>query len=288
MQEAGNVAGAQAEIMKVVQEQYGGAAEAAGKSGLAGAFDSLMETLRDAGEVIGKALEPLAVGAMQAISQGVQFLGDVWNQLATSVFPSVQEALKPIFESLKKIYDAIDWEAVATVVGGVVVGAFKALEFALRPVLFLFEQIFKVVEAIVNSPVGDMLGKAFNFVAEKLFGAGEAAENLKTNVEETVTPVSELTQNLERTPEPIDKAAGKMDELKTKTDAAKGKTAELNAETKKGLAPREFENLALEDQKKILEVIKEKQAAANGEKEVGVTMADLMAQMELLAAQNAQ
>ena len=99
--------------MKVVQEQYGGAAEAAGKSGLAGAFDSLMETLRDAGEVIGKALEPLAVGAMQAISQGVQFLGDVWNQRCNALkcYPSVQEALKPIFESLKKIYDAIDWEA---------------------------------------------------------------------------------------------------------------------------------------------------------------------------------
>ena len=94
-----------------------------------------------------------------------------------------------------------------------------------------------------------MLGRAFNFVAEKLFGAGEAAENLKTNVEETVTPVSELTQNLERTPEPIDKAAGKMDELKTKTDAAKGKTAKAKRRnSKKGLALREFENLALEDQ----------------------------------------
>ena len=93
-----------------------------------------------------------------------------------------------------------------------------------------FEQIFKVIEAIVNSPVGDMLGKAFNYVAEKLFGADNAAKNLKGSVEETVTPVSELTQNLEKTPEPIDTAAGKMDELKTQSGAYMRKLTERQQE----------------------------------------------------------
>lgn len=214
MQEAGNLAGAQAEIMKVLEAQYGGAAEAAGKSGLAGAFDSMMEVLRDAGEVIGKALEPLAVGAMQLITAGVQALGDVWAKLQTQVFPGVKKSLDPILKLLGDIYKAVNWEAIAQLVGVVLVGAFKALEFALKPVLFIFEQMLKGLKALMESPVGQLLGQAFNMVAEALGGAQEKAAGLNEQVTASVKPVEDLKQSAGGIAEPIKSAEEATAELK--------------------------------------------------------------------------
>ena len=230
LQESGNLLGAQAEIMKVVEAQYGGAAEAAGKSGLAGAFDSMMEVLRDAGEVIGKALEPLAVGAMQLITNGVKALGDVWANLQTQVFPGVKKSLDPILQLLKDIYNAIDWASVAKLVGVVLVGAFKALEFALKPVLFIFEQMLKGLKALMESPVGQVLGNAFKLVAGALGGANKEAESLKENTEAAVKPVEDLKQSIEETQEPLKTSAGSADELKTNMEGAA--TATGNAKTK--------------------------------------------------------
>ena len=86
--------------MKVVEAQYGGAAEAAGKSGLAGAFDSLMEVLRDAGS------DWQSAGTVSgwrdaAITNGVKAFLTFGITCKRKSFQGSKEALEPIFATAK-------------------------------------------------------------------------------------------------------------------------------------------------------------------------------------------
>ena len=57
LQESGDILGAQDnQLLAEIEKQYGGAAEAAGSAGFAGAMDSLGEATRDLMEELGKNL----------------------------------------------------------------------------------------------------------------------------------------------------------------------------------------------------------------------------------------
>ena len=74
LQQSGDLLGAQEIILKEIEAQYGGAAEAAGASGFAGALDSLGEKWRDFLEVLGQSSENGAVEFFDTIGAGLEFL----------------------------------------------------------------------------------------------------------------------------------------------------------------------------------------------------------------------
>ena len=65
--DSGKLLDAQALILETIKEQYEGAGDAAGK-GFAGALDLLSENAEDAAEALGKALEPAATDAANALA----------------------------------------------------------------------------------------------------------------------------------------------------------------------------------------------------------------------------
>ena len=74
LQESGNILGAQAIILGEIEKQYGGAAEAAGSAGFAGAMDSLGEATRDLMEALGQNLVPMLTQLIKVLSQVIGFV----------------------------------------------------------------------------------------------------------------------------------------------------------------------------------------------------------------------
>jgi uncharacterized protein YoxC len=74
LQESGDILGAQAIILGEIEKQYGGAAEAAGGAGFAGAMDSAGESARDLGEAIGTIIVPALENFLKAITPVIENL----------------------------------------------------------------------------------------------------------------------------------------------------------------------------------------------------------------------
>ena len=87
LQESGDILGAQGIILSEIEKQYGGAAEAAGSAGFAGAMDSLGEAARDLMEQLGKNLVPMLTGLIKVLSQVIGFVNSLiqkFNELGGS------------------------------------------------------------------------------------------------------------------------------------------------------------------------------------------------------------
>ena len=67
--ESGKQFEAQQFILAEIEKQYGGAAEAAGSAGYAGAVDSLGESFRDFQEVLATAVEPAVIGVLNSFTE---------------------------------------------------------------------------------------------------------------------------------------------------------------------------------------------------------------------------
>ena len=128
MEAAGNIAGAQALIMKELELQYGGVAKAAGE-GLAGSFDLLGQRIQEAFESLGKLLEPLAGPILAGAVKVLEGMTGLWEYIASNLFPKVTKALEPI----TKQFEDTDWTSVLDQVG-----------------LILQNSIIKYLEAIVS------------------------------------------------------------------------------------------------------------------------------------------
>ena len=81
LQESGRLIEAQNLILSEIEAQYGGAAEAAGKAGYAGAVDSLGESFRDFQERLAQGVEPAVINATRALTS----LFDTLNKIPQPV-----------------------------------------------------------------------------------------------------------------------------------------------------------------------------------------------------------
>lgn len=164
---ANKTAEAQAFILKELQRQYGGAAGEAAK-GFAGAMDTLGEETRDAMEALGGFVAPAITAGIKALSAGIQAVSSFFKNLANAVLPSAQKAFAPILEVMRNIFERIDLEKVANVIGNILVVGAKTFYDALSlitPVLAkIAEGMFFLLE---NSPFGFMV-KGIMKVAEHL------------------------------------------------------------------------------------------------------------------------
>ena len=180
---------AQAFILKELQRQYGGASQAAAK-GFAGAMDTLGEETRDAMEALGKFVEPAVVAAIKAISNGIKGLSNFFQTLANAALPQVQKALAPILTTMRNIFQQINFQAVANIIGNVLVNgvtAFFNVLSLITPVLakiseglfFLLQQspFARMVQSIMA--VAEHLGLTQPLVNQLQTGAEGAANKFK-------------------------------------------------------------------------------------------------------------
>lgn len=77
LQESGRLIEAQNLVLSEIEKQYGGAAEAAGKAGYAGAVDSLGESFRDFQERLAQGVEPAVIGATKALTDLFDIIGKI-------------------------------------------------------------------------------------------------------------------------------------------------------------------------------------------------------------------
>jgi len=167
MVRANKTAEAQAFILKELQRQYGGAAGEAAK-GFAGAMDTLGEETRDAMEALGAFVAPAITAGIKALSGGIKAVSSFFKNLANAVLPKAQKAFAPILELMRNIFERVDFEKAANLIGNIlVVGAqtfFDALSLITPVITKIGEALFFLLE---NSPFGFMV-KGIMKVAEHL------------------------------------------------------------------------------------------------------------------------
>ena len=105
---------AQAEILRIVEGSYKGAARAAAE-GLAGAFDTLGQKVRDFNEALGGAAEPFMEPLVRATTEVFDVVTDGLNAISDDMVvfaKNIETALKPVFkwliENLKNILGFFD------------------------------------------------------------------------------------------------------------------------------------------------------------------------------------
>src|SRR3990172_3431571 len=120
MMEAGDVAGAQGIILAELQKEFGGSAEAAGKT-FAGQLDILRNSLLNVAEGVGMSLMPilqkLMTDVIQPLLPRIQKFAELFSNLVEVVFdagltsPEAWEALSAIFgeDLATKIQNVAEW-----------------------------------------------------------------------------------------------------------------------------------------------------------------------------------
>jgi len=109
LHESGQEMEAQAEILRIVEGSYKGAARAAAE-GLAGSFDSLGQKVRDFNEALGRAAEPLleplvdaTVDFFDLVTQGLNAISGDMVIFAKNIETALKPVFKWIIEQLKEI-----------------------------------------------------------------------------------------------------------------------------------------------------------------------------------------
>jgi len=105
---------AQAEILRIVEGSYKGAARAAA-TGLAGAFDTLGQKVRDFNEALGGAaepfMEPLVQGTTEffgVVTEGLKVLDDDIEVFAKNISIALDPLFKWLINNLKNIFNWLD------------------------------------------------------------------------------------------------------------------------------------------------------------------------------------
>lgn len=222
---ANKTAEAQAFILAELKRQYGGAADAAA-TGLAGAMDTLGEVTRDAMEGLGALIEPGVAAGINLISQGIEKLTSFFQGLADAVLPKAQAAFEPIFEVMKNIFERVDLEGAANLIGNVlVIGAqtfFDALSLITPVIAKIAEGLFFLLE---NSPFGFMV-KGIMKVAEHLgltkplvnqFGA--AADGAKKSFQDMPPAIDAAVDAQKRKIESLKESVGLVEKEKQNVTA---------------------------------------------------------------------
>jgi hypothetical protein len=135
LQESGQLFEAQSLILAEIEKQYGGAAEAAGSAGLAGALDTLGEATRDFQEqlVTGTDAINLAEGAIYALAGAIDNATQVVKDFQTLIvaLDGIIKQLSGGLTNLAGVFDFLN-EAVINSVPG------------LKEAIFAYEQLIKL------------------------------------------------------------------------------------------------------------------------------------------------
>ena len=221
MQAAGDIAEAQKLILEELNTQYNETAKAAGSAGLAGALDSLGETLRDVGEKFGALISP-------AIQKYLTELTDWWVYLESEVFPEVVKQFEPVVAEFEKFATSVPWEKILNFSRAIFVETFKAASGAIAFVLEQFGRLTNKITALflTDDPVAKFIRGSLNKMFD-LFGAStDKVGELKKELEGADSGVGKLKDQLIV----AEKSAAQLaQEYKEGTAALKAQAAEAAA-----------------------------------------------------------
>ena len=146
LQESGDLLGAQSLILSELEKQYGGAAEAAGSSGLAGAFDTLGEVTRDFQEalVTGNKTAEAAETIILSLAGGIQTLTGYVRDL-NAILTALDTIIGKATGGLGSLAGAFE------VLQGVIIGSIPGLKEA----IFAYEQLARLAGKYNDSQGGE-------------------------------------------------------------------------------------------------------------------------------------
>ena len=233
LQASGDLLGAQEVILKEIEAQYGGAAKAAGAAGFAGALDSAGEAWRDFLEALGQSSESSAVGFLNAIANGLNFLTanfDVISAAASAAADVIVQPFVALYEGIKSVTGPVDnfreqfrgalaiitklltdltknvltpvFKFIGKIIGGIIqllAGLLRNLgTFAFRAVQTVTGALRKIAEAVetfINSTPAGLLSKLFGLDAGAAAAAGirNFASGLESLASKAQDYASELT-----------------------------------------------------------------------------------------------
>ena len=172
--ESGNQLEAQNLILSEIEKQYGGAAIAAGSEGLAGKIDLLGENFNDLFESIGKALEPLAgplidgaAAAVEGFSVIVQSFGQFWQFISDNIFPKFVEALRPVYDTLRDVFEGIDFGVIKNVIENTLIRGFEVTAEVIGAAARAFQRLVEFIKASPLAAAIDVAVKSAGFLADK-------------------------------------------------------------------------------------------------------------------------
>ena len=232
MQESGDLLGAQNMILSEIEKQYGGAAEAAGAAGFAGALDSAGEAWRDFLEVLGQSSESGAIQFLNGIADGLNFIVanfDVVGPAAEALLGVITEPFKALYEGIQQVTGPVDnfreqfrgtiaiitklvtditnnvlapvFRFIGKIIGGVlkllaglVVGIVKAAKSAVEAVTGALDIIAKAVAAFINSTPAGILSKLFGIDAGAL--AANGIRNFAAGIDNLAASVGDYAEEL--------------------------------------------------------------------------------------------
>jgi len=172
--ESGNQLEAQNLILSEIEKQYGGAAIAAGSEGLAGKIDLLGENFNDLFESIGKALAPLAgplidgaAAAVEGFSVIVQSFGEFWQFISDKIFPKFLEALRPVYDTLRDVFEGVDFETIKNVIENTLIRGFEVTAEVIGAAARAFQRLVEFIKASPLAAAINVAVSAAGFLADK-------------------------------------------------------------------------------------------------------------------------
>ena len=237
--EAGNAAGAQALILGELQAQYGGAAEAAGSAGLAGALDTLGERANDAFELLGKALEPALAAGITFLSEGVQKVADAWSFLGSEIFPQVQAALQPVIDALRSAFEGIDFDTIRVVIQNILIKGFEVALVVIKNFSGVLATVINGFKALSQTPVFKFIAEQVGNVANLLGLTNDKVGEFKNKQEEAANVSKDVVAEAVNLTNATDKAAVSQKELNEKNKEIL-QTVQLQSSIKEQLLDNEI------------------------------------------------
>lgn len=171
MQEGGDIAGAQAEILKVLEGQVGGVARAMANTNF-GIKDALQNEIGDIKEIAGKALEDALTPGRKAILDWIREN----KQTITTIFENLPEVARLAGSTAAAVLrKAISWDGMKGTISAIGTGLFETLKNAILSLPKIFKSAFDLVTTPlrnfgewVNSLFAGIWVKVRNGFIEKL------------------------------------------------------------------------------------------------------------------------
>jgi len=220
MEKAGDIAGAQALIMKELSAQYNGVAESAGK-GLAGQFDLLGQRIQEAFEDLGEFLGPILGPAMEGAIFIIDKFAEVWDYIQAVIFPKVVEAFKPISDQFK---DGELGKAIETISGAIQGFLITALEGAVAVLAGMSRTLALVLQAfkrLTDNPVFKFIADQVGRLANLLGLSGNKVEEFNEKQNKTKKDADKVLNAVKST---VGEQENSIDAEKERAEAAKKTT----------------------------------------------------------------
>ena len=256
--ESGNQLEAQNLILSEIEKQYGGAAIAAGSEGLAGKIDLLGENFNDLFESIGKALEPLAgplidgaAAAVEGFSVIVQSFGEFWQFISDNIFPKFVEALRPVYDTLRDVFEGVDFETIKNVIENTLIRGFEVTAATIGAAARAFQRLAEFIKA---SPLAAAINVAVS-----------AAVSLADKFGFTKDTVAEYNKELEAGRADLDAqkqaAANLANEARLRSEAEAQVALELKKSTEATVDQSKYSQALLQSEIQIAQAREEGAAA---------------------------